>query len=111
VIFRYIPKGLETIGSATYSAHVLPLVHGWLTINPSLRFMQDNTPGHAQLTIKEMRERGICPIFWPPFSPDLNPIETVWNKMKDWMAKYYPEMMSYNELHAGSWSCLGRFSS
>jgi transposase len=45
-----------------------------------------------------MRERGIYPIFWPPFSPDLNPVETVWNKMKDWIAKYYPEMMSYDEL-------------
>jgi hypothetical protein len=61
--------------------------------------MQDNAPGHAaKPMIKGMRERGIYPIFWPPFSPDLNPIETVWNKMKDWIAKYYPEMMSYDGL-------------
>jgi hypothetical protein len=35
---------------------------------------------------------------WPPFSPDLNPVETVWNGMKDWIAKYYTEMVSYDEL-------------
>jgi transposase len=45
-----------------------------------------------------MRERGIYPVFWPPFSPDLNPIETVWNKMKDYIAKHYPEKMSYDQL-------------
>jgi hypothetical protein len=33
-----------TIGSATFCAHAIPLIHGWLAMNPSLRFMQDNAP-------------------------------------------------------------------
>jgi len=28
-----------------------------------------------------MREGGVIPIFWPPFSPDLSPIEGCWNKV------------------------------
>jgi hypothetical protein len=54
--------------------------------------MQDSVPGHAaSATQEEFHERGIYPIFWPPFSPDLNPIEAVWNVMKDYVAKHFPE--------------------
>jgi transposase len=53
-------------------------VEGWIKLNPQLKFMQDNARGYrARETLEECRERGIRPIFWPPFSPDLNPIETV----------------------------------
>ena len=53
-------------------------------MNPELFFMQDNAPGHAaEYTIQELKDRGIPVIEWPPYSPDLNPIEVVWNIMKD----------------------------
>ena len=53
-------------------------------VYPDLRFMQDNAPRHtAKLTLENLAEREIHPIFWPAFSPDLNPVETVWNKIKD----------------------------
>jgi hypothetical protein len=29
---------------------------------------------------------------WPPNSPDLNPIETIWNNMKDYIQKHYPDV-------------------
>jgi transposase len=46
--------------------------------------MQDGAPGHAAAeTREELHEGDIHPIFWPAYSPDLNPIETVWNQMKD----------------------------
>jgi transposase len=55
--------------------------------------MQDNAPGHgAVATIAEARARGLTPIYWPPRSPDLNPTETVWNWMEDYINKYYPEI-------------------
>jgi transposase len=45
--------------------------------------MQDGAPGHTAVDIKEdLKERGITVIFWPPFSPDLNPIKRVWHIMK-----------------------------
>jgi transposase len=57
--------------------------------------MQDGAPGHsAAYTLEELEERGICPIFWPAFSPDLNPIEAVWNRMKDYIESYYPDLPS-----------------
>jgi transposase len=56
--------------------------------------MQDGAPGHiAADTIQDLHERGIYPIFWPAFSPDLNPIETVWNKMKDYIMRKYPAVI------------------
>ena len=61
--------------------------------------MQDNTPGHATAYIKkELKSRGVEMIFWPAFSPDLNPIETVWNTMKNYIQENYEEKLSYDKL-------------
>lgn len=75
-----------------------------MRLYPELQFMQDSAPGHAAAsTIEELRERGISPIYWPAFSPDLNPIEAVWNKMKDYIQAVYPDLdggkqLSYDQL-------------
>jgi transposase len=36
--------------------------------------------------------RGIHPIFWLAYSPDLNPIEAVRNKMKEYIEVNYPDL-------------------
>jgi transposase len=46
-----------------------------------------------------MREKGLVPIFWPANSPDLNPIKTLWDKIKDYIQDKYPEIhRSYPKL-------------
>jgi transposase len=69
-------------------------------MNPELIPKQDGAPGHyAKETHVDLNERGIYPIFWPAFSPDLNLIETVWDQMKDYIERYYLEYhSSYNKL-------------
>ena len=39
-------------------------------------------------------------ILWPPYSPDLNPIEMIWDKMKDYLQNNFPEQMTYPQLRA-----------
>jgi ketohexokinase/beta-glucosidase len=85
-------KEWKTINKESYSERIVPLVHGWVRLYPGLHFMQDGAPGHsAAYTIDELHQRGIYPIFWPAYSPDLNPIESVWNRMKDYIQQYYPD--------------------
>jgi transposase len=78
-----------------------------------LKLMQDGAPRHAAAdTQNKLRERGITVIFWPPFSPDLNPIERVWHIMKNYLQDNYPDNMSYNRLRVAVkdvWEKVGRF--
>ena len=72
-----------------------------MKLTAGLLFMQDNAPRHAaKYTREELQDRGIPYISWPPYSPDLNPIEAVWNIMKDWIQEHYGDQdkLSYNTL-------------
>jgi hypothetical protein len=98
-------KDWGTIGAETYCQHIVTLVDGWIRMNPGLMFMQDNALGHAAAsTVEDLRERGIIRVVWPPFSPDLNPIETVWCWMKDWIQHRYGYLECYHNC-SSSISC------
>jgi transposase len=93
-------KEWGSIKAENYAARVIPLIDGWIQLQPGHNFMHDNASAHtAALVVKELADRGIKVAAWPPFSPDLNPIEAVWNWMKDWLQENYPqETMSYDML-------------
>ena len=50
--------------------------------------VMDNLPAHKVSGIKELIEaRGAKLIYLPPYSPDLNPIEKCWSKIKTYLRK------------------------
>ena len=47
------------------------------------RMVQDNAPCHrARLVSEYMSAHNIRALPWPPYRPDLNPIENLWSAMK-----------------------------
>ena len=66
--------------------------------------MQDNAPCHKAKSIKTfLAAEGVDMIEWPPYSPDLNPIENIWAWMKTKLANDYSistsaDMLSRNFL-------------
>lgn len=109
-------KEWGSINSQSYCERIVPIIDGYVRLmknsNCYLQLMQDGAPGHASSeTTRELHSRYIFPISWPPFSPDLNPIEMVWNWMKDWIQDKYPEdkELSYDQLRQSvraSWDAI-----
>ena len=84
-------KDWETINEGSYSGIIIPIVQEILEQYPELVFQQDNAKGHSSKYTKSVFEAiGITPIFWPANSPDLNPIETIWDLMKDYLQEKSP---------------------
>ncbi len=87
-------KDWGSIKSETYQEHILPLVQTELealsTTGRPIQFIQNNAPAHGSKSTKEyMVLHGIQYITWLPNSPDLNPIETVWCWMKDYIQQHF----------------------
>jgi transposase len=62
-----------------------------------LIFTQDNASIHtAQKVSKWFEEMGIRATDWLPYSPDLNPIEHAWKRLKDTTARLFPDLWKLN---------------
>ncbi len=95
-------KNWGTIGEKTYREHIVPVIAAYITANSYLQLMQGHAPGHAAKgTQQDLQNRNVYSIMWPPYSPDLNPIETLWNWMKDYIYDRYRDIqLSYPRLRA-----------
>ena len=64
-------------------SHVLPFVRGQ---RRNMTFQQDNTRPHAACLIMNFfRHENVLVMAWPSMSPDLSPIEDVWDEMDRWL--------------------------
>lgn len=70
--------------SENYCWRILPIVRHEIDLKPHLIFMRDNVhfPKAAGI-IRELDRFWISQIFWIVFSSELNPIESLWNVIKD----------------------------
>jgi transposase len=87
----------KNIDGPGYSKHILPLIAQHLM--PGMILMQDNASPHTcPHTECELARLGLNPMEWPANSSDLNPIETIWFKMKQRIKAYEKRLTRIREL-------------
>ena len=64
------------------------------SINNNAIFQQDNALVHTAYIVRDVLNEIDCEIMeWPPYSPDLNPIEDLWALLKAEILKRHPKLM------------------
>ena len=57
----------------------------------------DNAPIHRATKVQDYLEKNnIQTLEWPPYSPDLNPIENMWRKLKSTIFQICPESETFS---------------
>lgn len=95
----------------TYMNHVVPMLHEWTATHPAHTLMHDGAPGQrGGATLADLQQRGVDPVEWPPYSPDLNPLDRVWQGMKNHLQEKYPPNMPHDQLRGAledAWALVG----
>lgn len=77
------------------STHIEALYRAWLPefVFEGDIFMHDGASVHTAGIVQQLlQDLGIEVMDWPPYVPDLNPIENLWAIMKQEIYKLYPEL-------------------
>lgn len=78
-----LPGATDTESFRAYVEHVLAP-----TLRPGDIVVMDNLAPHkSEPTIELIEAAGATALFLPPYSPDLNPIEKMWSKIKALLRK------------------------
>lgn len=81
-------EALMTVNGATDGDIFLVFVREVLapTLQPGDVVIWDNLGAHRSSVVREAVEaRGASVVFLPPYSPDMNPIERCWSKIKTYL--------------------------
>ena len=110
VVFQEKEQG--SINSEQYDEYILSKIQAFLYKHPleGYLWIHNGVGPHRSLKTKfNLFRRRIPNIRFPPYSPDLNLIEHVWNQMKNQIkehyqkARYRPDRISFIELCAIIW--------
>lgn len=78
------------------------------TLAPGDIVILDNLGSHKAKAVRDaIRDTGAHRLFLPPYSPDLNPIEQAFAKLKHWLRQ--AQARSIQDLHASLADILDRF--
>ena len=70
-------------GTAVFLAFVEQVLAPALRDRPDAIVVMDNLPAHKAQAVRDALDRaGLARRYLPPYSPDLNPIEQAWSKLK-----------------------------
>ena len=94
---------VDNLNSETYIVNILePFLKTWRIFRKKRKlsqFMQDNAPCHkSKRVLNWFGQKKVDVLEWPPQSPDLNPIETIWNDLSLAVRKRRDYPKSLNDL-------------
>ncbi|KAI1003683.1 hypothetical protein K3495_g4524 [Podosphaera aphanis] len=84
-------KNWGPVNPEKYCEKIIPLIDDMISKTPWLLVMQDSTQFYSVTDNNgKLHQRFISTVDWPIDSPDLSPIEPIWNLMKNFIHLNYP---------------------